>query len=381
VVDAKTKKVPGLRFRGFSDEWQDFTLGDLFTNKGGTALEDQVEPDGSHKFISIGNYTTDGRYIDNGQRVNLNQKTKDKQLNINDLVMVLNDKTTAGDLIGSTILIDADSGYVYNQRSERIICSSKVTPKYSWFVLNTRSFRKKIYSISQGGTQIYVNFPIVKKLTITIPLIKEQLEIAGVLGVVDDKISALQGRKELLEKYKKGMMQKIFSQKIRFKDENGKDYPVWQEKKLGNIAEIKTGNLNVEDAKANGEYEFFDRSVEVKRYNKYSFDNEALIYPGEGSEFFPRYFKGKYGLHQRSYTVFAVKGVTMKFLYYFMLGKNNHFLKYAVGSTVKSLRMDCFNKCELQIPSLKEQQKIADFLTSLDGKIDLTERELVRLPI
>ena len=149
----------------------------------------------------------------------------------------------------------------------------------------------------------------------------------------------------------------------------------WEEKKLGDLAQVKTGNLNVEDAQDDGQFTFFDRSEAIKKYDEYSFDNEALIYGGEGSKFLPRYFKGKYGLHQRAYTVFNVNGTVMKFLYYFMLTQNNHFLRMAVGSTVKSLRMDCFTKCIVPVPDLEEQQEIAGFLGVVDDKISALRKK------
>lgn len=146
-----------------------------FDNIGGTALEKYTNKNSRYKFISIGNYSTSGKYIDNSQRIELNKKTK--LLSKNNLVMVLNDKTTSGDLIGSTILIDDDL-YIYNQRSERLICKNNIIPLYAWFVLNSKQFRQKIFSIAQGGTQIYVNYPSVKNLKIKLPSLQEQQKIA-----------------------------------------------------------------------------------------------------------------------------------------------------------------------------------------------------------
>ncbi len=74
IVKANT--TPKLRFPGFTNEWQLYEIGKAFDNTGGTSLEDQVHEVGTHKFISIGNYSTDGHYIDNGQRINLNHRTQ-----------------------------------------------------------------------------------------------------------------------------------------------------------------------------------------------------------------------------------------------------------------------------------------------------------------
>jgi restriction endonuclease S subunit len=75
----------------------------------------------------------------------------------------------------------------------------------------------------------------------------------------------------------------------------------WEVKKLGDMATIKTGKTDVKDAVEDGEYPLFDRSDQIKRSNKYLFDTEAVIVPGEGKDFTPRYYKGKFDLHQRTY--------------------------------------------------------------------------------
>ena len=131
-----------LRFKdddgmGFPD-WVEKNLGEAINNYGGTSLEEFVNIEGSHNFISIGNYEKTGNYYDNGQRIVLNNKTKLKLLIKIDLVMVLNDKTASGDLIGATILISEDNKYIYNQRSERLVCKLEmIRPKFAWHFLNS----------------------------------------------------------------------------------------------------------------------------------------------------------------------------------------------------------------------------------------------------
>lgn len=204
-----------LRFK--DDDGQDFpdwklnTIAETIDNYGGTALEEFVSVEGTHNFISIGNYEKTGNYFDNGQRIALNDKTKQKLLNKGDLVMVLNDKTQAGDLIGSTLLITEDNKFIYNQRSERLVCKSQIIEsKYMWHLFNSKKFRKEIFSISQGGTQIYVNFPAVKKLSIPVPSLKEQSKIANFLTAIDDKITATQTQLQAVKQYKQGLLQQMF---------------------------------------------------------------------------------------------------------------------------------------------------------------------------
>lgn len=191
-------------------KWETKKLGECIENKGGTALEKFVNEKGTHKFISIGNYSKEGKYIDSGQRISLNDKTKEKLLYKNDLVMVLNDKTSTGDLIGSTILIDEDNKYIYNQRSERLVCNGKIYPEYAWVLLNSELFRKRVFSIAQGGTQIYVNFSSVKDLEIPLPNLNEQKKIYKFIINLDIKLEKEQEKLDYLNEYKKGLLQQMF---------------------------------------------------------------------------------------------------------------------------------------------------------------------------
>lgn len=181
-----------------------------FDSDGGTALEEFISENGTHRIISIGNYSPDGSYIDNSQKILLNEKTKTKLLSKNNLVMILNDKTTTGDIIGSTILIDKNDTYIYNQRSQKLICKD-INPQYAWCFLNNHLFRKQVFKLSQGGTQIYINFSTLEKQNILIPKndIIEKRIIKSIIGI-KDKILIENRKLENLKELKKGLMQSMF---------------------------------------------------------------------------------------------------------------------------------------------------------------------------
>jgi type I restriction enzyme S subunit len=104
-----------------------------------------------------------------------------------------------------------------------------------FYVLDTYNLKRLIF----GTGQPLITGGQLKSLKIfTIPSLPEQQKIASFLTAVDKKIEQLTRKKELLEQYKKGVMQKIFSQEIRFKDDNGQDYPDWEEKRLGDVSKI-----------------------------------------------------------------------------------------------------------------------------------------------
>lgn len=148
----------------------------------------------------------------------------------------------------------------------------------------------------------------------------------------------------------------------------------WQQVKIGDFFEVTNGKTNSDDAVVDGSYPLFDRSTEIKRSNKYLFDNEAIIVPGEGKEFNPKYYEGKYDLHQRAYTIFSknIEKMSMEYLYYWIDFNKSYLSKMAVGSTVKSLRLYMLQNFPLNKPEYSVQQKIAGILSSVDKAIQET---------
>jgi len=149
----------------------------------------------------------------------------------------------------------------------------------------------------------------------------------------------------------------------------------WKWVKLGEIAEIKTGKTNSQDADNTGDYPLFDRSSIIKRSKKFLFNTEAVIVPGEGKEFIPRYYNGKFDLHQRAYAIFNFKRCIPKFIYYNVLLNKDIFKSFATGSTVLSLRLEHFLNFPILLPPLPEQKSIAEVLSSIDDKIELLHRQ------
>jgi type I restriction enzyme S subunit len=137
----------------------------------------------------------------------------------------------------------------------------------------------------------------------------------------------------------------------------------WELKSLGDICDISTGKSNTEDAIENGEYAFFDRSKIIKKSSKYLFDCDAIIVAGEGQTFFPKFFSGKFDLHQRAYALYNFQeSVSVKYAFKYLIHFHKYFESVAVGATAKSLRLRHFQELPIPLPPLPEQQRIVAIL-------------------
>ncbi len=155
----------------------------------------------------------------------------------------------------------------------------------------------------------------------------------------------------------------------------------WELKCLGEICSVSTGKSNTEDAKLDGEFAFFDRSKIVKRSDRFLFDCEALIIAGEGQTFFPKYFNGKFDLHQRAYAIYNFnKSVDIQFVHQYFVYSQKYFQDVAVGATAKSLRLRHFHDLQIPLPSLPEQQRIVSIIDKsfevIDKAIENTQKNL-----
>ena len=242
---------------------------------------------------------------------------------------------------------------------------------YVSYYINEK-LKKKISTLAKGVSISNVYNSDLKILNALLPSISEQQKISSFLLLINSRIQTQNKIIEQLETLIKGLSEKLFSQEIRFKEFTDK----WELKKLGDISTITTGSSNREDSMLNGEYTFFDRSQDIRTSSRFLFDKEAVIVPGEGQEFIPKYFIGKFDLHQRTYAIFDFSGIYGKYLYYHLLNDDKYLQSQAVGSTVKSLRLPMLQSMPIKSPCLDEQTTIANFLSVIETKIQ-TEKNIL----
>ena len=239
------------------------------------------------------------------------------------------------------------------QRTYLIQPLSKDTDtKYLYYSIGLKLHQMK--ANASGTATKFLTQPILNNINIEYRDIEEQKRIANILSTYDNLIENNNKRIKLLEQMAENLYKEWF---VRFRFpgyedvefENGlpKD---WKYTKLERLANISTGKCNREDAEEDGAYPLFDRSQEIKRSNVWLKDCEAIIVPGEGTSFIPRYYNGKFNLHQRCYCVEPLEKGMGFFLYQTLMMYRIYFLYVATGATVPSLRLNNFNDFKVLLP-------------------------------
>ena len=385
-----------LRFPEFIDAWEQHKLGDFGEATGGTSIESEFTKSGKFKVISIGSYSEDNVYRDQGIRAVESEKTKKRVLNKGDLTMILNDKTASGNIIGRVLLVDESGAYVYNQRTERIeIDFEKYDSIFIYEMLNAPNIRKKIIEQAQGNTQIYVNWSNISLIEYYVPSLPEQKKIGEFFSNFDKLISLYQHKCDGLKELKRSLLQKMFPKEGEYVPEIR--FPgftdAWEQRKFSEFT-YDAGKRNKENLElepyavtndrgfipqneAHDEFGYMqnvDRTA-YKIVKPHSFAyNPARINVGSIG-----YYDGKNDVIVSSlYEVFQTADyVDDRFLWHWL--KSDNLPKWIGRLQEGSVRLYFYyNKlceCNMMIPSVDEQKKIASFLDTLDNAITLHQRK------
>lgn len=372
---AKTH-APVLRFKGFSGDWEEKKLEDIVEFFSGlTYSPNDIQENGTLVLRSSNVHNnqiiTEDNVFVKASAVNCNN------VEIGDVIVVV--RNGSRNLIGKHAIIKEKMPNTVIGAFMTGVKSN--TPDFLNALLDSNQFDKEIEK-NLGATINQITTGAFKKMTFKFPEFPEQTQIGDFFRQLDEQIAQARAVWEKSIQLKKAMLAKMFpvsgstKPQIRFKGFTGD----WERKKLGEITTIKTGSSNREDSDLTGEYTFFDRSQDVRRSNRYLYDCEAVIMAGEGSEFLPKYFVGKFDLHQRSYAIMNFQECSSLFIFYYLHLMNDYFCNQAVGSTVKSLRLPIFVDMPIIIPRDKDEQTaIGDFFRQLDKTIALQSAELSKL--
>ena len=360
--------VPNLRFPEFQEEWEESTIGEEFDLYSGNTPSrlNKEHFNGAINWISSGELKE--HYIAYTKEKISDEAAKNlKMLPIGTFVIAIYGLEADG-VRGTGSITKTEA--TISQACMAFISKGKVQNEflYSWYKKHGNVIGIRY---AQGTKQQNLSYDIIEKFKIAYPKFQEQEKLNKFIALLDERIATQNKIIDKLQSLIKGISRKIFA------TIQGVEY------RMGDIATITNGNSNVQDAiteAKDGLYPFFDRSEDIKYLPTFLFDKEAIIYPGEGADFMPRYFKGKFALHQRCYAIFDFNEIiNAQFLYFYLKTKNSYFIRNAVGSTVPSLRLDTFQKLKVVIPSKEIQHSVSLCLSSMELKCNAEKKILHEL--
>eukprot|EP01155_Anaeramoeba_flamelloides_P027186 Anaeramoba_flamelloidesa822958_24.p1 GENE.a822958_24~~a822958_24.p1 ORF type:complete len:407 (-),score=48.20 a822958_24:410-1630(-) len=389
---SKNMNVPKLRFSEFSDEWEEKVIKNIASIVGGGT------PDTTKKEYWNGNIEwftpteIKSKYISGSKRTISELGLKKSSAKILPKgTLLLSTRATVGDVGIALEECTTNQGFqslIINENN----CNEFL---YNWILTSKKEFLRK----ATGSTFLEISKKEIEKIKISIPSKQEQEKIASFLNQVDTKIEQLTRKEKLLQQYKKGVMQKIFNREIRFKTDDGSEFCEWEEKKLGEVfkritTKNKEDNQNVLTISAqNGlinQEKYFNKSVSAKDVTGYYLlENGDFAYNKSYSKGYPmgaikRLNNYEKGVVSTLYICFRINEKYDSSFYekYFdsgFLNKELHKIAQEGARNHGLLNMsvvEFFNDIKIPVPLIKEQNKIANFLSSIDNKIEQTGKQL-----
>jgi len=391
----KQNTEPKLRFPEFSIEWEKKKLGDLFQNRRQKGNE----------FIPIFSVTQDRGLVsrDTLDRKMQNDAKPEDNLYVESNDLVYNMMRMWQGAIGiSSQTCMVSPAYIVLKPYENV--SSKFFIQL--FQKNRSLYLFTSYSYGLTSDRLRLYYKDFSDIKFYIPQYSEQQKVSNFLSTIDDKLTQLKKKKSLLEQYKKVVMQKIFSQELRFIDENGEDFKDWEEKSLGEIGETYNGltgksKENFGSGKPYIQYKqiFDDTKIDISRFEYVEINNnEKQKKVKFGDVFFTVSSETPDEVGMSSvllnnidelylnsfcfgYRLFSFDVLNPNYARY--LFRSDLFRKEVItlaqGSTRYNLSKIGMMKLKINLPSLHEQTKIFNFLSTLDDKINNYVTQIVKI--
>jgi type I restriction enzyme S subunit len=386
------KNIPQLRFPEFEGEYEKRILNDTCTIVGGGTPDSGKEElwNGHIQWFTPTEIKMD--YVSKSERTITELGLKKSSARILPKgTILLTSRATIGEVAIALNECTTNQGFqslIVNKLYNNLFI-------FNWIKNNRYQFVRR----ANGSTFLEISKSEIGKIPICTPTLPEQQKIASFFTAIDQKITQLKRKLTLLEQYKKGVMQLIFSQEIRFKDDGGQEYPKWEKKRLGEIAEVKRGAASNHLKYVNDE----SKGIRLLRINDFLSDDAVyvedtddikrfrvrrndLLIAGTGATagivfIVPEKFDGL------SYSYNAprirVTNAFHTFIYHYL--KSDIILKQQkrlfVGNAQTFLDTDVIRGFKINLPSDKEQVKIANFLSAIDNKIDHTQKQIEKAEV
>ena len=248
---------------------------------------------------------------------------------------------------------------------------------YYWYLQNGV---RLYFKYAQGSKQQSFNAGLVKSFKLSIPSLPEQQKIAAFLTLVDKRIELLEKKNILLETYKKGVLKKIFNQEIRFKDDNGNEFPDWEEKRLGEVCKIQKGKqLNKSELIDTGEYPAINGGINPSGYTDEwnTVADTITISEGGNSCGYVNYIKTNFWCGGHCYSLLEIQNYLQKvYLFEYLKFRESSIMNLRVGSGLPNIQKREIDSFHILIPSINEQKTISSFLSTIGNQIELLETQI-----
>ncbi|MCI7567081.1 MAG: restriction endonuclease subunit S [Treponema sp.] len=373
--------IPKLRFPEFSGEWEEKKLSDFMTR-----LTRKNSNNESSRTLTIS--SVDG-LIDQGEFFKKQIASKDTSgyylLKKGDFAY--NKSYSVGYDYGSIKRLDRYEDGVVSTLYICMSLTSDTNSDYLTHYFDSMKWNKSVSEISAEGARNHglLNIPteaFFQTKHYLAPTLAEQQKIADFLSNVDSIITAETKILNTLQKKKKALMQKLFTRQLRFKSDDGKDFPAWEEKKLGECVEILDSQRkpieSKERANRKGEYPYYGASGIIDYIDDYLFEGESILLGEDGANIINRNSRlafiatGKYWVNNHAHIMKTNADNLNHFICEYL--ESLDYSKICAGSAQPKLTQDVIRNLTIKAPCKEEQQKIADCLSSLDSLIQTQQK-------
>ena len=391
MTENTSKGEPVLRFSGFKGNWKSRSVSKDFTK-----IRNGFVGTATPYYDVSGHAYLQGKNIKNGSvdatglvfvNDEFHKKQSKSQLKVDDILMVQSGH------VGECAVVEDE--YENANCHALIVMTPKteVSSKFYIYFFHSEVGRRLIHKITTGNTIKHILTSDLKPLVVFAPLLEEQKKIASFLSSVDSKLTKLREKRELLETYKRGMMQKLFSQELRFKADDGSELIEWENIRAKDLFRNVSnkqhdGNLPVLSVTQDrGVIPRDEVNIDIK-YDKNSLSAYKKIDVGD-FVISLRSFQGGIecsmieGISSPAYTVMKPKKdiFTDFYRHYF---KKDGFIMQLSATVIgirdgKQISYDAFSSLNIPYPSVSEQQKIADCLSAIDKKIDAVAQQIAQM--
>ena len=380
MKETEMKRVPKLRFPEFTDDWEQRKVGEL-------TLESSEYATLSSK-LPLLTSSRSGLMYQNEYRGNL---TTESEKTIFSVVPVgtCTYRHMSDDDIFHLNINTIEKGLVSREYPVFMASEDNVLEFIVQYINSSSKFRAFCAEQKKGGTRTRLYYKTLCEFSFMVTKSKEQQRIAEFFTDLDHLITLHQRKLEKLKKLRKGMMQKLFSQEIRFKADDGSGFPEWEEKKVGSLGDIVGGGTPSTKKKEYwcGKIAWVSsadigdndiRNINITRFitREAIADSATKIIPKDSILIVSRVGVGKVAkascnlCTSQDFTNIVNLDGDVTFLSYAVLRLMQSKLQCVQGTSIKGIPNDEIKNYTLNIPCLAEQQKIANCLSSLDGVIE-----------